>query len=149
MMKKQVLVLMVSFFLSCDTNTADRNPYLPEVDFSFEINLNLPLYSSLKVPGNAIYIGNAGVGVKGIFVVNNGSSFFAWEASCPNHTPNDCSTMSITDGINCTCSCEAHTYSLIDGSLLNLVGEPETDGQVYSLLSYNTSFGGDVVMVSN
>ncbi len=146
-MKKFFVVLCFIFLLiSCSSNSTDRNPYLPEVNFSFEINLNLPLYSSLQVPGNSIYIGNPGVGVRGIFVTNNGSSFFAWEASCPNHVPNECSTMTITEGINCQCACENYKYGLFTGVI---TGEEQPEGQGYSLLNYRTSFSGNSVVVSN
>ncbi|MCB0376146.1 MAG: hypothetical protein KDD04_09535 [Sinomicrobium sp.] len=145
-MKKIMVVFLPSLLFSCDNGAADRNPYLPEANFSFSINLNLPLYSGLKTPGNSIYIGNAGVGVRGVFVTNNGTSFFAWEASCPNHVPSDCSTMTITGGINCRCACENYTYSLFTGAI---TGEEQPEGQAYSLLNYRTSFSGDVVVVSN
>ena len=146
-MKKFFVVLCLIFVLnSCNNDNVNRNPYLPEVSFSFDINLNLPLYSSLQVPGNSIYIGNAGVGIRGVFVTNNGSSFYAWEASCPNHVPNECSTMTITEGINCQCSCDNYKYSLFTGAL---IGDEQPESQTYGLLSYRTSSSGNVVIISN
>ena len=32
-MKKVIVVFIIAFMLSCDNNTTDRNPYLPEVSF--------------------------------------------------------------------------------------------------------------------
>lgn len=146
-MRNFFAILITFLIFSCDNKNTDRNPYLPEAGFNVEINLNLPLYSSLNIPGNSIYVGNLGAGIRGIFVTNTGSSFLAWEASCPNHAPNDCSTMVITGGINCQCSCEAYTYSLFTGGL---TGEEQPEGQtVYGLLNYRTTFNGDVVVVSN
>jgi hypothetical protein len=92
-------LLLSAFFLfalvCCDNDTGRRNPYLQEIRFRYEINLNLPLYSPLLTTGNPVYIGNTGVGIRGVFVMNAGFDIYrAFEASCPNHAPNTCSTMS-------------------------------------------------------
>ena len=69
--------------------------------------------------GNPVYVGNTGVGTRGAFVMRTSfDSFFAFEASCPNHAPNNCSTMSI-QGQNVICSCEDFEYNLFTGGHLN------------------------------
>ena len=109
--------------VSCDSDSAPRNPYLPEVGFRFEINLSLPLYSPLNTVGNPVYIGNTGVGVRGVYVMNTGFDIFrAFEASCPNHAPNSCSTTEL-EGQNARCACEEYGYSLFTGQLLNREGD--------------------------
>ncbi len=136
-------------FIACSgDSSSDRNPFLQEIGFRFEINLNLPLYNSLNTIGNAVYIGNSGVGTRGIFVINTGlgnNPFFAWEASCPNHAPNNCSTMTIDGGTNCVCACEDYEYSLFNGQLLS---EPQAE-RTYGLLNYRTTIVGDIVTISN
>ncbi len=146
-MKKIVVVLAVILLLfSCDNDIAERNPYLQETSFSFDINLNLPLYSDLNNPLIPIHIENAGVGIRGVFVMNTGSSFVAWEASCPNHIPSACSTMTI-DGINCECSCEGYKYTLVNGN----VTDTETEEPLYTLLNYSAFYSEstNVVRISN
>lgn len=145
-MKKLYSLLIVIILLSCSSDSDNRNPYLLETNFSFDINLNLPLYGSLSNPGSAIYIGNEGVGIRGVFVYNNGSSFFAWEASCPNHTPSPCSTMSIINGNMCKCSCEDYEYSLVNGQLFT---NEDIEGKTHGLLLYQTSSNGNTITVFN
>jgi nitrite reductase/ring-hydroxylating ferredoxin subunit len=144
---KRILAILVFFFLlSCDNNSTNRNPYLQEVGFRFDLNLNLPLYSALTNTGSAVYVGNAAVGTRGAFVINTGfNSFMAWEASCPNHAPNNCSTMSLK-GQLVTCSCEGYEYNLFTGQLMN---RPE-DGKTYhDLLFYRATQSGNTVIISN
>jgi len=144
---KCILAISVFFFLlSCDNNSTNRNPYLQEVSFRFDLNLNLPSYSALTNTGSAVYVSNAAVGTRGAFVINTGfNSYMAWEASCPNHAPNNCSTMSLK-GQLVTCSCEGYEYNLFTGQLMN---RPE-DGKTYhDLLFYRATFSGNSVIISN
>ncbi|SFS77220.1 hypothetical protein SAMN04487906_1660 [Zhouia amylolytica] len=146
-MKKIITYICSFIFLACSNDSSTRNPYLPETNFSFEINLNLPLYGSLANPGSAIYIGNEGVGLKGVFVYNAGfGQFLAWEASCPNHTPTSCSTMTIINGNMCKCSCEDYEYSLVNGTMLS---EIPADKKIHELLIYRTTANDNVVTIFN
>lgn len=139
------LVLLI-FALSCSSDGTNRNPYLQEVGFRFEINLNLPEYVNLNNIGNPVYIDNSGVGTRGAFVIKSGlDTYFAFEASCPNHAPSGCSTMGL-DGQNVTCSCEDYTYSLFTGQLLN---RPDDGNRYYDLLFYNATQSGNIVTISN
>ncbi|MGB5666848.1 MAG: hypothetical protein WBM53_08370 [Maribacter sp.] len=139
------LFLMV-LLVSCSTDKTNRNPYLQEIGFRFDMNLNLPLYSPLTNTGSAIFVGSGGVGTAGFFAINTGfNQFRAFEASCPNHVPNDCSTM-ILNGQTATCSCEDYEYSLFTGQLLN---RPDDGNRYYDMLEYRTSFSGNILSVSN
>lgn len=150
-MKKVLNTLLLLFLLSfsgaCENNTSDRNPYLLEPQFRIDINLNLPQYNSLNSPGNALYIGGANVGIKGIIVYNQGfGNFIAWEASCPNQIPDTCSTLVVTDGITARCSCEDYLYSVVNGVLLT---EPEPGMKPYTLLNYRLTVSGNIITVYN
>lgn len=137
---------LIILLLSCSSDKTNRNPFLQEIGFRFDINLNLPLYSPLTNTGNAIYIGSQGVGTRGAFVINTGfNEFMAWEASCPNHAPNSCSTM-VLNGSSVTCSCEDYEYSLFTGQLLN---RPDDGNRYYDMLFYQASFSGNTVLISN
>jgi nitrite reductase/ring-hydroxylating ferredoxin subunit len=103
--------------LSCGKEPLQRNPYLVDLRFQREINLSLPLYNGLNFVGNSLLLPD--LGINGVIVFNlNGSSFLAWEATCPNHIPKTCSSLSIT-GVLAECSCENFQYSLATGQLLN------------------------------
>lgn len=139
-------LLSMVLLMSCDNDSTKRNPFLQEINFRFEMNLNLPLYSPLTNTGNAIYVGTAGIGTAGIFAINSGfNQFRAFEASCPNHIPNDCSTM-VLNGQTAICSCEDFEYSLFTGQMLN---RPDDGKRYYDMLEYRTNFGGNVLSVSN
>ncbi len=145
-MKHFLVPALLSIVFSCSSDRTNRNPYLQEVGFAFELNLGLPLYSNLNSIGNPIYVGNTGVGTRGIFVMKSGlDSFYAFEASCPNHVPNDCSTMEL-DGQNVVCSCEGYAYSLFTGQQLD---RPDDGGRYYDLLFYRATLRGNSVIVSN
>ncbi len=131
--------------LACSKDRGDRNPFLPEIGFRFDINLNLPLYSPLTNPGNAVYVGAQGVGVRGAFVINTGFDYVAFEASCPNHQPNSCSTLAL-EGQVAVCSCEDYEYSLFTGQQLN---RPNDGNRYYDLLNYRASKNGNVIVISN
>ena len=145
MKKISIIILIIALNLSCSNDSpSNRNPFLIDASFSFDINLNLPLYGSLGTPGSSIYIGNENVGLKGVFVYNTGSGYVAWEASCPNHTPNSCSTMDIEGGATCRCSCEDYLYSLANGAPLS-----DSTEKLHGLLFYRVEENGNILVVSN
>ena len=141
-----ILLFTVVLLLCCDNDNPRRNPYLQEIGFRFEINLNLPLYSPLTTVGNPVFIGNEGVGIRGVYVMNTGFDIFrAFEASCPNHAPNSCSTMTNV-GQNAQCACEDFEYSLFTGQQLN---RPDDEVQYFDMLEYRASLTGSTVLISN
>ena len=130
----------------CDNDSGQRNPFLPDLGFRFDINLNLPLYAPLNTVGNPVYIANTGVGIRGVFVMNTGFDIFrAFEASCPNHAPNSCSTTS-AEGQNARCACEDYEYSLFTGQMLN---RPDDGDRYYDMLEYRASLSGSTLTLSN
>ena len=101
------------FLIGCsDNENSNKNPYIPNYNFSVELNLNLPLYSNLKSPGNGIYYPNSGA--KGLIIFNTGNGYNAFDAACPNQEISSCSTMTIK-GINALCACDSKEYNLFTG----------------------------------
>jgi nitrite reductase/ring-hydroxylating ferredoxin subunit len=98
--------------------------------------MNLPLYSNLQYPSNAIYY--AGKGVKGLIIFNTGSGYNAFDAACPNQTPSTCSPMTI-DGIDAVCSCDNKTYSLFSGQ----------GSLQYPMKQYRVEVNGNVLRIYN
>lgn len=139
-------IFLLICLLSCTNDRSNRNPFLQEIGFRFDLNLNLPLFSPLTTIGNAVYINNPGVGTRGVFVVNSGiGQFRAFEASCPNHAPNSCSTMEL-NGTSVVCPCENYQYSLFTGQFLNLDQE---EGRFFDLLEYRATSSGNTITISN
>ncbi len=145
MIKRAFVVLSIlSLLLSCSSDDVQRNPFLSDPAFSFEINLNLPLYDDLRFAGGSQYIPQGGI--RGFFVFNlTGTDYFAWEATCPNHIPNNCSTMTIT-GVTCSCSCENYEYSLATGQILT---QSEDGESLYSMQNYRVRANGNTLVISN
>lgn len=145
-MKLLKIFLFLLLLASCSNDRTNRNPYLQDVGFRFDANLNLPQYSPLTYTGNAVLIDNKGVGTRGVYVMNTGFNVFrAFEANCPNHAPNNCSTMEL-DGQNAKCPCDGYEYSLFTGQMLN---RPNDGKQYYNMLEYHTTFSGNVLVISN
>ncbi len=139
-------ILQLSFLsvYNCGENPIDRNPYLVDIRFQREFNLSLPLYSNLNYVGGSLLIEDAGI--NGIILFNlNGSSFLAWEATCPNHLPKICSKLGI-EGVLAVCSCESFQYSLATGQLLN---PNEALSPPQSLLFYQVENYNGILSVSN
>ena len=137
---KKYFFLLIAFpmLFGCSSNTINNNnPYLPNYTFTIDINMNLPAYSSLLYPSNAIYY--PGQGVRGIIVFNTGSGYTAFDAACPNQSLSGCSTMTIK-GINSICACDNAEYSLFTG---------QSAGKQYPLKQYRAEVNGNVLRVYN
>ena len=132
-MKNSFFFLLFFFlFLSCDKNTPQRNPYLPEARFKTKINLSLPLYEKLKNYSlSPVFLDN--VGLRGIVVINVGGTIFARERACPNHPLSDCSRMEVNDN---------RFYDIA-------IGVPVKGKSNYSMLDYRVSRDGDILTIYN
>lgn len=137
-MKKLILFFSVTLFLGSCTKDDFRsnNPFLPEYGVNFQINLNLPTYSQLQYPGNAKLI--YGYGINGIIVLNNGSGFVAYEATCSNHEVTSCSALTL-NGVEATCNCDELNYNLY----LGIADAP------YALKQYRVSESGSMLTIYN
>jgi nitrite reductase/ring-hydroxylating ferredoxin subunit len=115
-MKKIAFVFLLSLvFPACDGGRFNNNnPFVPNFSFSVDINVNLPTFSSLQFPSNAIYIPQGVAGARGIIVFNSGSGYYAYDAACPNQPISSCSTM-VINGIYAVCPCDEEQYSLFTG----------------------------------
>ena len=137
-MKKSVWIfILFSAFISCsDNGPVNTNPFIPNYTFTVDINMNLPSYSKLLYPSNAVYY--AGKGVKGLILFNTGSGYNAFDAACPNQMPSTCSPMTI-DGIDAVCSCDNKTYSLFSGQ----------GSLQYPMKQYRVEVNGNVLRIYN
>lgn len=140
-MKKHFTLLAFCLLLfSCHKdNAVTNNQYLQNVSFVKEINTALPSYNNLQYPSNPILIRDAGAGIQGIIVMKVGENDYrAWEASCPNEYPTDCTKLSIS-GLNAKCTCDNSQYSLFTGD----------GGKQYGLKAYRTEINGAIIRVYN
>jgi nitrite reductase/ring-hydroxylating ferredoxin subunit len=134
-MKKYLILLFITSFFGCDKEEFRyNNPYLPNYPVNLNINMNLPQYSNLLSPANAVYINAAGQGIRGIIVFNTGSGYVAYDAACPNQALASCSTMTIS-GIDAICPCDEVRYSLFSG---------QAQGMQYPMKRYRVEQIGEV-----
>ncbi|MGA9637157.1 Rieske (2Fe-2S) protein [Flavobacterium sp.] len=149
-MKKIFFLPFISVLLmSCSSNSnSNQNPYIPNYPVSLTINLDLPQYNDLKFPSNAIY--QLGQGAKGIFVINTGSGYNAFDAACPNQALSDCSTMGFkkldpsdvlkVDKTTVVCPCDQAEYNLFSG---------QSAGKKYPLKQYRVEVNQNVLRIYN
>ncbi|QYJ68684.1 Rieske (2Fe-2S) protein [Flavobacterium litorale] len=110
-----ILLLLLPLLFGCSNDGINNNNrYLPNYGFSVDINMELPLYTNLQFTGNPVYIDQAGVGITGIFVMNTGGGYVAYEATCPNQEISECSGMFL-QGITAICPCDEAEYNLFNG----------------------------------
>ncbi len=140
---KILLMAFIVILSSCSSDDRrQNNPNLLNLQFEVFLELNLPQFSPLNFPGNAIYVGGQGIGNDGIIVVNTGSGFVAWDASDPNEIPSDCTRL-IIDGFTATSTCQnPNSYSIV-------TGQPLEDGLQFPLLNYQLEVNGDSIRVFN
>lgn len=135
------IILLLTLVMSCESDgIRTKNPFVPTYPFAYTVNMNLPMYSSLLYPNNAVLITLGGVGTNGVIVFNAGGSYRAYEASCPNQSISNCSRLEI-DGIHAVCPCDDLRYSLY-------TGVPIAEGQ-YTLIPYRVERSGNTLTISN
>lgn len=141
-MKKLVIFsLSTLLFFSCsknDDNNSNCN-FLFNVGVNASLNLDFPEYNDLNFIGSSIYVPD--YGNKGLIITNTGTGYMAFDAADPNHTPNTCSTLTISTGIG-TCGCDdENKYSLFTGQPL------ENSELRCGLKIYRTELNGSNLLV--
>jgi len=135
------LIVLTLIILSCEKNDDNDNPFLPDVRVEKIININLPYYNDLKYNGGSYYIN--GLGIKGVILFNLNDNIIAWEASCPNEKPSDCSTMEIK-GLQAECKCNSNLYSLANGQPLKI-----NTNNSFPMVAYFTEKSGNSLRIYN
>lgn len=120
-----------------------RNQYqgIPNVNVDIYINLQDPSYQSLSGIGSWAYVNG---GSRGIIVFNlDNENFLAYERHCPHDPEKTCAKIEVDEtNLIAIDSCCLTKYQLLDGVPIDGPG-------VLPLLSYKTSFDGNIVHVRN
>lgn len=89
---------------------------LPYVLVNETINLNNPEFINLHIPGGWAYSNG---GNKGIILYNvNGTTYKAYERSCPHLAPSDCSRMLVEQSFKLKCPCDQSEFNILNGTAL-------------------------------
>ena len=139
MKKIAIIFLFIGLSIGCESDGFNnRNPYIPNVQVNWMIDLTLPLYSNLNFATNKAT--NFSQGVRGVVVFSLGNNnFVAFEMACPNQELSSCSTMTI-EGLNAICPCDEAEYSLFTG---------QSEGKQYPLKQYRVEVNGNTLLVYN
>jgi nitrite reductase/ring-hydroxylating ferredoxin subunit len=132
------LLLCMGLFASCDKQ---RTTGVPPVNIDISINVNLPEYANLQVPGGWVYLTG---GSQGIIVYRaNAESFTAVDRHCPYQPENLCRvTVDVSNVIARDTACCHSAYLLFDGSV--------TQGpSSFNLTRYQTNWNGTTLRIYN
>ena len=140
-MKKIAFLLFFMTLLGCGSTTTPED-LLPYVAVNENVNLDLPQFVNLQVPGGWAYVSG---GLKGIIVYNiNGTQFKAFERAAP-HLPlsKTCSRMDVVNGFKMVCPCDDSEFNILNGA-------PLTSGINYFARDYLvTNLNGAVLRITN
>ena len=116
-MKKLIFVLSLLLLMTCKSDDDGGNinncNFLINVGVNRTISLSLPQYSQLQFTSETAYVPNEGNG--GIYIINTGGNYRAYDALDPNHIPESCSFLNRV-GTIVTCGCQdENEYNLFTG----------------------------------
>jgi hypothetical protein len=123
----------------------EQTVQVPLVNVDISININLPAYNALAVPGGWVYLTG---GSQGIIVYRNtadisSNTFTALDRHCTFQPENLCRvTVDGTGLIARDTTCCHSAFQMIDGSVV-------TGPAVFGLKRYNTTFNGTVLRIFN
>ena len=130
-----LVATLIIFFSSCNENGQHPIPNLP---VNIYVNLNLPAYQDLNVPGGWAYVNG---GSKGIIVYRNFDNFVALDRHT-TYTPDSSCAIAEVDSVNfftINDPCSASQYNILDGTV--------TKGPAqWGLRPYFTSWDGNFTL---
>jgi hypothetical protein len=88
-MKKFLFLVSTILILGCTSNSV-VNDCFPFITVNESVNLDLPQFIDLQVPGGWAYTGG---GLQGLIIYNSGLQFKAFDRSCPGQNISSCSQM--------------------------------------------------------
>ena len=139
MIKKTVFLLLTILFLSC-TESGNNNSCFPFVSVNETINLELPQYIDLNIPGGWAY---APGGLQGLIVYNlNGVQFKAYDRLCPGENISSCSQMIVDTNLRMLCQCDNSEYNILNGA-------PLSGGDCFANEYLVDNLNGSVLRITN
>ena len=114
-MKKIFFLAAIVLSLGCTNNAIDNNCF-PFITVNETINLDLPQFIDLQVPGGWAYTSG---GLQGLIVYNlNGVQFKAFDRLCPGQNLSSCSQMTVESNLRIICSCDGSEFNILNGAPL-------------------------------
>ena len=114
-MKKFLFLVSTILILGCTSNGVE-NDCFPFITVNESVNLDLPQFIDLQVPGGWAYTSG---GLQGLIIYNiNGVQFKAFDRSCPGQTISSCSQMIVDPNLRIVCPCDDSEYNILNGAPL-------------------------------
>lgn len=114
-MKKILILCFGLLFFNCTSNGVD-NDCFPFINVGETVNLDLPQFIDLQVPGGWAY---ANGGHQGLIIYNiNGVQFKAYDRLCPGQNISSCSQMIVDSNLRILCQCDDSEFNILNGSPL-------------------------------
>jgi nitrite reductase/ring-hydroxylating ferredoxin subunit len=114
-MRKKFFLVVIVLFLGCADKGIENNCF-PFVTVNESINLDLPQFIDLQVPGGWAYTNG---GLQGLIVYNlNGSQFKAFDRLCPGQNLSSCSQMIVGSNLRILCQCDDTEFNILNGASL-------------------------------
>ena len=139
-MKKLFLIVSVVFlWVSCDD--PQPNDLLPHREVDVSVDLNLPMYQNLLLPGGYAFTPTTSeYGFKGIFIYNRNGRYVAFDRACPHLAVNACAAMTF-DGLYLICTCDGTKFNPINGGTSSTVE--------FQAREYHVTVYGNVLKINN
>jgi hypothetical protein len=120
---------------------------VPDVYVNFDVNLDLPQFTALNAPGNAVKKNNEGYDENGVIIYRrfddtDGTLYFAFDATCPKH-------IEVSTSINLDGNGAAQTGTCPHCSTKYYFENFGYPASGYPLKRYRTSLFGRILRVSN
>ena len=140
-MKKYAILFSLFFLLIECTDNRVQNDCFPFINVNETIDLNLPLYQNLLVPGGWAY---APGGLQGLIIYNiDGNQFKAFDRLCPGQNLSSCSQMIVSNNLRLFCPCDDSEFNILNG-------QPLTQGVTCFAQEYLVeNLNGTVLRVQN
>jgi len=114
-MKKFLFLVSTILILGCTSNGVE-NDCFPFITVNESVNLDLPQFIDLQVPGGWAYTSG---GLQGLIIYNiNGVQFKAFDRLCPGQTISSCSQMIVDSNLRILCQCDDSEFNILNGAPL-------------------------------
>ena len=114
-MKKFLFLVSIILILGCTSNGVE-NDCFPFITVNESVNLDLPQFIDLQVPGGWAYTSG---GLQGLIIYNiNGVQFKAFDRLCPGENISTCSQMIVDDNLRLLCQCDGTEFNILNGAPL-------------------------------
>lgn len=114
----KIIIIFVLIIIGTIIPACDRQEYVPYVYVNIQVYPNMPSYSSIKIPGNYLYLNG---GYKGIVLsCTYLDEYVAFDRACPYHPRTEDAVLEVdSTGLFLVCPKCGSKFMCSDGSIVN------------------------------